>query len=468
MNKINFYSYALALMIIALICTILNLNSNRMGISSLDEKLKLAIKTHDLRSLKIRVYYPDKKFILGQALFFDPILSGNRNVSCASCHLLSKGLSDGKQISLPPPTDSLKNSTSKVNIEIDVRKRNTPDLWNRDALPVKSLFLDGRVEVLNSEKKIFRSPLGDSLPKEFQNALEVQSIFPIASESEMSGHFDDVSSKQLPVNHAEKRNDLVRKKIYSSDKAKIQDIHKNILERLLSKRSNPTLWQITYRKLFNEAYPNLSINQISIYHVGSALAHFEETAFAANNSRWDQYLDGKLSALSTKEKKGAIVFYGKGFCGSCHSGSLFSDFNFHNVGVISAPIITSSGQFEDLGRYLVTKRNDDMYRFRTPPLRNVTKSAPYFHDGSSLTLREAIVRHVNPLKIADEFREDGGVKMEQRHIQGISPIITTLQNLDNQEIDSIISFLSALESQSRDPTQIFPNSVPSGLDMGLK
>ena len=372
-------------------------------VSSIDEKLQYVININGLTPLKIRQYYPDKKFILGQALFFDPVLSGNRNISCASCHLVSKGLSDGRQFSLGPSEGNFSRKLSNNMIEQGVRKRNSPDLWNRDAISVKNLFLDGRIEVLDSEKKIFQNPIGDALLKQFQNALEVQAIFPIASESEMSGLFGDKSEKNLPGEHADKVNDLVNKSKYKTGTEKILSIHAQLLERLISRKAMPETWQITYRNMFIEAYPEVNLNKLTIYHVGSAIGHFEELAFAANNSRWDQYLEGKTEAINNQEKLGALIFFGKGYCSSCHMDTLLSDFKFHNIGIISDPLFTPKGQFEDLGRYFVTKNKKDMYKFRTPPLRNVTKSAPYFHDGSSATLYEALIRHTNPLKYENSF-----------------------------------------------------------------
>ena len=466
MNKRQLLIYLISALATIAIGTFIAVNLGWSGASSADEKLKVAIELNELKPLQIRQYYPDKKYVLGQALFFDPILSGNRNMSCASCHLLSKGLSDGRPFSIGPNEGHFSRELTQTSIEQGVRKRNAPDLWNRDANPVKNLFLDGRIEVLDSERKLFRSPLGDLLPKQFKNALEVQAIFPLVAESEMSGLYGDVSDKSLPTGHANKKNDLIVKSNYGTEKEKILSIHTQLLERLLSKNGKPEAWQVTYRNMFKDAYPTVKPEELTIYHVGSAIGHFEELAFAANNSRWDQYLEGKTDALNSQEKLGALVFYGKGYCSACHTGTLLSDFKFYNIGVISDPLTTSKGQFEDLGRYFATRDMADMYKFRTPPLRNITKSAPYFHDGSSVTLKEALNRHANPLKYADAYKEDGGVKMEKKHIDAISPVLLNMPKMNDEEIANLEAFLKTLESQSRVNADIFPEFVPSGLPVG--
>ena len=86
------------------------------------------------------------------------------------------------------------------------------------------------------------------------------------------------------------------------------------------------------------------------------------------------------SVISDRAKSGAILFFGKAKCAVCHSGPLFSDFEFHALAVKqTGPGVDLTG--EDLGRYHATNDTKDRFKFRTPPLRNVTLTAPYFHDG---------------------------------------------------------------------------------------
>ena len=100
--------------------------------------------------------------------------------------------------------------------------------------------------------------------------------------------------------------------------------------------------------------------------------------------------------MSESEQKGGLIFYGKGRCSSCHNGPYFTDFQFH---AIATPQLGfgKNGFGIDYGRYNSTLRDEDRYRFRTPPLWNVTKTAPYFHSGSVQELEDAILLHVDPL-----------------------------------------------------------------------
>src|SRR6266404_2519685 len=160
----------LATVVLGALAVWLRLVTDEALASQIDRDLAKAIKEFNLRPLEVRRFEADPKFTLGQALFFDPILSGSRIVSCATCHLLTYGTSDGLSRSIGVHRDGL-NGTR-------VHPRNALDLWNRDNNAVRSLFWDGRVEVLDPERRVFRSPLGNELPSGLENALAVQALFP--------------------------------------------------------------------------------------------------------------------------------------------------------------------------------------------------------------------------------------------------------------------------------------------------
>jgi hypothetical protein len=178
------------------------------GPEALDQKLSKVIEVYGLRPLEIRRYEADPKWKLGQALFFDPVLSGNRDVSCATCHLLQYGLSDGLPRSIGANGNGLGPNRELLKGR-QVHPRHSLDLWNRDNNAVSTFFWDGHVEVLHARKRLFRSPLGDELPRGFQNAMAVQAVFPITIPDEMLGYFGEHSSSSLPAPHANKLNDLV-------------------------------------------------------------------------------------------------------------------------------------------------------------------------------------------------------------------------------------------------------------------
>jgi cytochrome c peroxidase len=115
----------------------------------LDRKLQKVVELYGLRPLSIRRFEADSKWKLGQALFFDQVLSGNRDVSCATCHLLQNGLSDGLPRSIGANGEGL-GVNRKLLRGLQVHPRHSLDLWNRDNNAVSSFFWDGHVEVLVS------------------------------------------------------------------------------------------------------------------------------------------------------------------------------------------------------------------------------------------------------------------------------------------------------------------------------
>ncbi len=304
------------------------MNVDAMFYSDVDLDLAKAIEVFNLRPLQVRRFEADPKFSLGQALFFDPILSGPRDVSCATCHLLRYGTSDGLARSIGIHGLGL-GPARRLTKGKHTHPRNALDLWNRDHNAVRALFWDGRVEALDPQRRIFRSPLGRELPSGLDNALAVQALFPLVTVDEMLGESSDRSSPDLPNGHGGLPNDLVRRDQPTSEGSRIKASHALLMARLLGTDS-ANEWQGQYRLLFRKAYPGK--NTFTIVDVANAIAHFEEMAFATRDSAWDRYLRGETKTLPADAKRGALVFYGKGRCAVCHSGPLFSDFNYHSIG----------------------------------------------------------------------------------------------------------------------------------------
>ena len=426
--------------------------------------LKKIVQNYNLKPLATRRFDVDNKYFLGRSLFFDPILSGNRDIACATCHLWTRKSTDALPLAIGTKGIGLAEKRRLTDDRGQV-PRHSMDLWNRDNNAVTSMFWDGRVEALDPVKRTFRSPLGEYLPTGLENAMAVQALFPLVRHDEMLGVYGDRSPKELPMAHADLPNEFLTDTLYSSEAERMTAIHQLLMERLLGRSSVVLLdWQKTYQELFSSAYPDKLLQEMSIVDLGNAIAHYEELAFATRNTPWDHYLEGKTDVISGEAKKGAIIFYGKGKCVACHSGALFSDFNFHGLAVPqTGPGVDNSG--EDLGRFHATGDPRDKYKFRTPPLRNVTVTTPYFHDGVAQTLEQVIRHHMNPLFRADKYREDGGFAMSMEKINAVSPILAEGTVLSDQEVKNLIDFLGALEdSPIEDLVQyIIPESVPSGL-----
>ena len=430
-----------------------------------DEILTNIIKINNLLALEVREPDIGPKFILGKFLFHDPILSGNRDVACVSCHLPEYKTTDGLKNSIG--TNGIgRGSDRYLKNNINHQIRNSPDLYNRDHGHVKNLFWDGGVEFTNKPIRKYITPMGMNLKKGFENTLAVQAIFPITRFDEMLGNYEDISLNSLPLIHRNKKNELATNQDNKKYHEKIQFSLNKLMKRLLGS-DNINFWQKEYRKLFNEAYPNIKIENLNETHIANALSRYQELAFANYNSPWDNYLNGNLKSLSQNQKKGAILFFGKGNCSSCHSGPLFSDFNFYSIGVPSN--IKIEGHYKtDYGRYNITRKNIDKFKFRTPPLRMVEYTSPYFHNGYETNLEKVIDQHVNPYQYGSKYNKDGSHTMSRIELDNIDLKSDTII-LEKKEYKYLVSFLTSLSGYaSIDEKLIIPNYVPSGLNQWLK
>lgn len=407
------------------------------------QKLREFVWREKLKPIRSEPFEITKKYILGQALFFDPILSTNNDVSCSTCHLPFHGTSDGLRKSIGTGGVGIGNARKPGKIE-KRHTRNSQALWNRDDKSVISLFWDGRVEVLDPKERLFRTPLKNLLPKSIENVLAAQALFPIVNIGEMFAHNCDEREKGCLINNNNyKTPEWIRTELNT------------ILLKILGTTNSNNLSEMnkSYRALFNSAYPDIPTEDIEIGLIGNAIAHFEEIAFATRDARWDKYIIGNDSILSDSEIKGALLFYGKGRCHLCHKGAVFSDYSFHSLGIVSY----QSKKHVDSGRYKVTGIESDKFKFRTPALRNVTITAPYMHDGSVKTLTEAVKVHFDSACHAAEGFEVNCKRKQKTNL------LQLIGKLTEGEIKDVLNFLFSLEDDARDYMEfIVPRSVPSG------
>ena len=165
-----------------------------------------------------------------------------------------------------------------------------------------------------------------------------------------------------------------------------------------------------YKKLFKDVFGTDSITK---EQVGKAIASFQRTLISGN-SPFDRFdYDGDEKAISESAKRGKILFFDKARCNLCHFGTNFSDEQFHNIG------IGWGGENLDVGRYNVTKDKKDIGAFKTPTLREISRTAPYMHDGRFATLEEVVENYngggiknpfldnqIIPLKLTDSEKRD--------------------------------------------------------------
>ncbi|MFK7816905.1 MAG: cytochrome-c peroxidase [Gammaproteobacteria bacterium] len=302
--------------------------------------------------------YPDDnepnshRVALGKMLFFDPRLSGDGNISCATCHNPMLGWSDGQALSLGSKGKVLKRASPTITNTAF----NTIQMW------------DGR-----------------------NKTLEEQAIGPLESDVEMNMDFKSL---------------------------------------FIWLRNNGQ-----YSAAFDLAYPEQEINKDTL---SKAIASFERTIIS-NNSPFDRWIKGDQKAMTAQQIRGFKVFLDeeKGNCVACHQAPNFTDNGFHNLGLTSY-----KDESPDLGRYEHKPIGLMKGAFKTPTLRDVANTAPYFHDGSSENLTQ----------VMEHYTSGGLVK------DNVSPNMKSL-DLTKQEIAELVEFMHALTSY---PQMLVLPTIPSG------
>lgn len=308
-----------------------------------------------------------EKVSLGEKLFLDPRLSADNTVSCSTCHEPAQGFVDGKALS--------------TGIKGQQVTRNSPTVLN--ALFNASQFWDGRAGTLEDQAKL-----------------------PILNPREMG-----MPSPEAVV-------------------AKVQAIPE---------------YATAFKAVFGR--------DVNYDDLAAAIAAFERTQFSGN-ARFDAFITGDSKALNASEKRGWALFNGKARCNSCHAANivspLFSDQKFHNIGIAAhkqdfvqlarkAVGVVRLGdekqidelalqtEFSELGRFLVTKQENDIGTFKTPTLRNVGITGPYMHDGSLTTLWD-VMDHYNKGGVPNPYLDGGMQRL----------------GLTEPEIDDLVAFLFSL------------------------
>lgn len=186
-----------------------------------------------------------------------------------------------------------------------------------------------------------------------------------------------------------------------------------------------------YRELFLKAYGKKNFEMKEIL---DALAAFQKT-LTSRRSRFDEFLDGRYTAMTDQEIRGMHLFRTKARCMNCHNGEFLTDDSFHNIG-----LTYYKRKYEDLGRYNITKNPEDVGKFRTPSLRDVMNTEPWMHNG----LFENIIGLIN---IYNSGMQMNTASPAQKAADPLHPVTDPLMkklNLNKQEIQDIASFLQAV------------------------
>lgn len=403
--------------------------------------------------------HPHAEVALGQLLFWDAELSGNRNISCGTCHHPRFGTGDGVSLSLGEGGVGLgpDRHTAPENLPEQRIPRNAPALFNLGVLDLRTIFHDGRIEADATRASGFRTPLEDEMVTGFASLLSAQSMFPVLSPDEMAGHYSE---------------NEISKAVRTGQLTGPNGAWEKIAARVSAIPA--------YAEQFRSVYPDIAAGRpIHFTDISNAMAAFISAEWRSDTAPFDAWLrgDARLSDLATQ---GADLFYGTAGCSTCHSGPLLTDQAFHAMG--SPQLGPGKGErFEraqrDIGRMRVTNKAADIYAFRTPSLRNITATAPYGHAGGHSDLRAFVIHHADPVAglnaytpqtILAEFapaKPDWAVLNDPSEIAAISQAVQQPpQPLTDPEVTAILAFLDSLT----DPTAIagrlgIPAAVPSGL-----
>jgi cytochrome c peroxidase len=252
-----------------------------------------------------------------------------------------------------------------------------------------------------------------------------------------------------------------------------------------------------YRAAFKKAFPELKDDEaITFAMFGQAIAEFE-FSLTFMNAPIDQFARGDVRAMTEAEKRGALVFFNKANCVQCHavagrSNELFSDFENHVAGIPQiapqfgagtgdVPFRNRRGEFtdkgnQDFGNFDITEENSDLYKFRTAPLRNLAVQPAFFHNGSFISLTDALHYHLDALKMAQFYdpAQEGVAADLTRNTGPIGPVLDRIDSalarpasLSSTEFSDLLMFIRDGLSDARvgpqELARLIPMSVPSGL-----
>lgn len=437
---------------------------------------------------------PDAALVeLGRNLFFDPILSGNKNISCGTCHDPEFGSGDGLALGIGEGGAGAGPDRVTVDPVTGRVPRNAQPLWNIGARSYTSLFHDGRVEVLepNDASGAIRNPAGSDFPAGVSNVLAAQAFFPVTSPIEMAGQYGE-----NPIANAAHHEN--RREIWAIVARRVAAVPEYLDQLRAGFADIEAAKDVTYR------------------HVAEALAAFQTKAFRSDRSPFDTVLrTGDKSVLSPEAQAGLNLFYGGAGCARCHSGPLLTDHQFHAIAV---PQIGPGkghggdmgylqrtglpGRTEDEGRYRITNDPADLFAFRTPSLRNVALTGPWGHSGAFTSLEDVVRHHLDPLAGLSVFDPSDVSLPSLKHVQSLAARGSQLRfeplepdrrdefdlrdswvmatpelrqriadanslepvSLTEKDIENLVAFLHALTDLSvLDRSEMIPADVPSGL-----
>ena len=385
---------------------------------------------------------------LGRLLWFDPITGLNDDNACAGCHSPTNGFGDTQSIAIGIDN----NGIVGPNRRGPRNQRRSPIVINAAFYP--TLMWNSRFRAHSGDPFDSRSGFQFPLPEgsalsHLPHLLAAQAFIPPTERVEAAG-FDFAGD-----------NDALRAEV---------------LRRLSAVDE--------YRRRFGQVFPEVrSGAPITFEMFGGALAEFQFTLVFAN-APIDRYARGERHALSDGEKRGALLFFGRGGCVGCHevagrANEMFSDFREHVIGVPQVAPTETNMLFdgpaanEDFGLEQVTGDARDRYAFRTSPLRNVALQPAFMHNGAFVRLEDAIRHHLDVVASATSFSPAGLAPDLRGPLGPMAPVLARLDQrltspvvLSDGEFSDLVAFVrdGLLDPAARPERlrRLIPERLPSG------
>lgn len=396
---------------------------------------------------------------LGQLLFYDKILSGNKNISCGTCHHHEHFGGDGLSLGIGEGGNGIGPDRLPGEGATRIKRRiprHAPALWNLGATEINILFHDGRLSLSDDYGTGFNSPAQERLPEGLSGLLAAQALFPLTSRFEMAGDPEENSVARAAFDRIDHVWPIINKRIQAIPE---------------------------YEPLFVEAFDHIkTAADIRIVDIANALAAFQVVEWQSFDTPFDRYLAGNSAAITETQKSGMKLFYGSAGCSECHSGKLLTDQQFH---ALKLPVFgpgrtrVNDPMPRDTGRMGESDKLEDSYRFRTPSLRNVEVTSPYGHNGAFNTLEQTIRHHLNPhtsyenwtrsdatLPDINWLNESDFILLQDKREMARYSAKVDIDTLvfSDEQVNALSQFLTSLTGYNIKQMQLgAPESVPSGL-----
>ena len=355
---------------------------------------------------------------VGRIIFESENISLNGNISCRTCHLDEFGSADGLSLAAATGDGDLMMDGSgsivrfdRINRGAKLLPRHTLPFWGRGGKGFNSFFWDGKIEIVDGK---VRSQFGSRPPS--TDVLVSAIHLPVVEIREMLSEDDGVDQlRRESVDAAERIYERVTNQLKENEPDATAS-----LQILLNKRAT----------------------EIQFLDYARSIAAFIRSEFRVKPTAFEKFML-KKELLSKDQLRGGLLFYGKGKCSVCHSGPYFSDFEYHSVPFPQLGF-GRNGFGVDYGRYNATFDPADLMKFRTPPLLNVEKTAPYGHSGSLAKLQSVVGAHFDPLSYVDIEDMSPYSRHEFARQLSRADSVGTVSYLNEREINEVVSFMRAL------------------------